>query len=327
VIPSNIDEADKTLKPLKETAGPLEVSRRTYDDVVNRLSHELGSPIAVLRGYLSFWLDGSLDPVPWSTREDVVRAAAQVEGLAKQAVALVDLFSRSSVDANRRALDSWPADADRTLAGPVHELRGWFQAKDRATLQQLSTESHTAVLICERSVIVLEALVRQIATAHMVSGDEMPEMESIDLLSWLRRTVHELAPSVTCFGHPFSLDCPPGPVPIQGNSTLLAVALLNLLDNAQKFSHPRSPIQVVGYERAGVCGFAVEDGGPGLPRDFEFRAFGRIDHGLGFAAPGVGLGLFTAKRIAELHGGSLTIRAIEHRGTRVGIQLPASRSV
>jgi len=103
VIPSNIEKTDKRLKPLKEAAGALEVSRRTYDDVVNRLSHELGSPIAVLRGYFSFWLDGSLDPVPWSTREEVRLAAAQVEGLAKQAVVLVDLFSRSSVDANRLA--------------------------------------------------------------------------------------------------------------------------------------------------------------------------------------------------------------------------------
>lgn len=327
LMPSNVETTDKTSMPLKETPGALEGSKHTYDDVVNRLSHELGSPIAVLRGYFSFWLDGSLDPVPWSTREDVEGAAAQVEGLAKQAVALVDIFSRSSAGANRHALDSWPADAYRRLAGPVHELRAWFRAKDRATLKQLSTESHTAVLICERSAIVLEALVRQIATAHIVTGNEMPEMESIDLSNWLRRSVHELAPSVTCFGHPFSLDFPSSPVPIQGNSTLLAVALLNLLDNAQKFSHPRSPIQVVGYERAGVCGFAVEDGGPGLPRDFEFRAFGRIDHGPGFAAPGMGLGLFTAKRVAELHGGSLTIRAIEHRGTRVGIQLPASGGV
>ena len=324
---STMGETDTRLKPLKEAAGALEVSRQTYDDVVNRLSHELGSPISALRGYFSFWLEGSLDPVPWSSREDVKRAAAQVERLAKQAVALVDLFARSSVDADRHAIDSWPADADRTLTRPVHELRGWFQAKDRSALRQLSTQSQTAVLMCERSVIVLEALVRQIATAHMVSGNEKPEMESIDLSSWLRRSVHELAPAVTCFGHPFSLDFPPSPVPIQGNSILLAVALLNLLDNAQKFSPPRASIQVVGYERAGVCGFAVEDGGPGLPRDFEFRAFGRIDHGLGFAAPGVGLGLFTAKRVAELHGGSLTIRAIEHRGTRVGIQLPASRGV
>lgn len=283
--------------------------------------------MAVLRGYFSFWCDGSLDPVPWSTREDVERTAKRVEGLAKQTLALVELFSHSSLNANRLSLDSWPADADRTLTGPVRELRNWFQAKDRATLQRLSAESHRAVLICERSVILLEALLRQIATAHMVSGDEMPEMELMDLSSWLRQSVHELAPSVTCFGHPFSLDFPPSPVPIRGNSTLLTTTLLNLLDNAQKFSHSRSPIQVVGYERAGVCGFAVEDNGPGLPRDFEFRAFGRIDRGLGFAAPGIGLGLFTAKRVAKLHGGTLTVRTIEHRGTSVGLQLPVSAGV
>lgn len=290
--------------------------------MVNRLSHELGGPIAVLRGYFSFWLDRALDHLPWSTREEIELAATQLDGLAGQARALVDLFARSSEDTSRSALDSWPVDADRTLAGPIRGLRSWFQAKDRAAVQKLSSEARMAVLVCERSVILLEALIFQLATAHMVSSDAVSEMETVDLSNWLRRSIHDLAPAVTCFGHALALDLPPQPVFIRGNSRLLAVALLNLLDNAQKFSPSRSPIQVVGFKNARMCGFLVEDGGAGLPRSFEFRAFGRIDHGPGFAAPGVGLGLFTAKRVAELHGGSLTIRSIEHIGTSVGVQIP-----
>ena len=311
--------------PVIETSGAPEESRPTYTDVVNRLSHELGGPIAVLRGYFSFWLNGTLAHLPWSTRDEIELAAAQVDGLAKQAGALVDLFARSPEDATRGALDSWPADADRTLAGPIRGLRDWFQAKDRAIVRELSYEARMAVLVCERGVILLDALVSQLATAHAVSGDEVPEMENIDLSNWLRHSIHDLAPAVTCFGHPLALDFPTRAVPIRGNSTLLSVALLNLLDNAQKFSPPRATIQVIAYEKPGMCGFAVEDGGPGLPRAFAFRAFGRIDHGLGFAAPGVGLGLFTANRVAELHGGSLTIRAIEHMGTSVGIKFPTHR--
>jgi len=291
---------------------------------VNRLSHELGGPISVLRGYFSFWLDGSLDHLPWSTRDEIKLGAAQVESLAKQAGVLVDRFARSSEDSNRGVPESWPVDAGQALAGPIHDLRAWLRVKDEAIMQQLSVESFSAVLVCDRSLILLDALVSQLAAAHMVSGDEAPRMESIDLSSWLRRSIHDLAPAVTCFGHPLVLDLPPKPVTARGNSTLLHVALLNLLDNAQKFSPARAPIQVVGYEKPGLCGFAVEDSGPGLPKSFEFRAFGRIDHGPGFAAPGVGLGLYTAKRIAELHGGSLTILAIERRGTRVGIQIPTT---
>ena len=308
-----------TLKPLPDVG---EGSRPTYTDVVNRLSHELGGPISVLRGYFSLWLDGTLAHLPWSTRDEIERAAAQVDGLAKQSAVLVDLFARSSGDSNRGVPQRWPVNAEEALGGPIRQLRTWLQAKDEATLQQLSVESSSGVLICERSLILLDALVSQLAAAQMVSGDERPVMESIDLSSWLRRSIHDIAPAVTCFGHPLALDFPPKPVPIRGNSTLLAVALLNLLDNAQKFSPARAPIQVVGYEKPGSCGFAVEDRGPGLPKNFEFRAFGRIDHGPGFAAPGVGLGLFTANRVAELHGGSLTIQTIEHRGTRVGIQIP-----
>ncbi|MHB8612723.1 MAG: ATP-binding protein [Candidatus Dormibacteraceae bacterium] len=315
----------ETLKPVLKAPGVLEESRPNYTDVVNRLSHELGGPIAVLRGYFSFWLDGSLDHLPWSTRDEIEHAASQLDVIVKEAGVLVDLFARSSDGTNRSVLDIWPIEANRTLTTPIRALRSWLQAKDPASALALSVQSRTAVLVCERSAILLEALVTQLATAHMVSGEEVPAMEPFDLSSWLRRSIHDLAPAVTCFGHVLVLDFPTQPIPTKGNATLLAVALLNLLDNAQKFSPPRAPIQVVGYEKAGMCGFAVEDGGPGLPRDFEFRAFGRIDNGPGFAAPGVGLGLFTANRVAELHGGSLTIRAIEHMGTSVGIHIPAHR--
>jgi signal transduction histidine kinase len=317
-----------TRKPLSsviQPSRPSEASRPSYSHVVNRLSHELGGPIAVLRGYFSFWLDGTLEHLPWRTRADIEHAASQLDELAKQASAMVARFGHSSEATDRGVLDSWPAGAVASLAGRIRRLHVWFQAEDEALMRQLSTESRTAVSICQRSVILLEALVTQLATAHMVSGGEMPEMESVDLSSWLRRSIHDLAPAVTCFGHPLALDFPTHPVAIQGNPALLAVALLNLLDNAQKFSPSRAPIQVTGWERAGMTGFAVEDGGPGLPRDFGFRAFGRIDHGLGFAAPGVGLGLFTVRRVAELHGGSLAVRAVEHRGTSVGIQIPTNR--
>ncbi|MHB8589671.1 MAG: sensor histidine kinase [Candidatus Dormibacteraceae bacterium] len=272
---------------------------------------------------MSLWLDGTLDPMPWSNRDEITILSRQLDGLAQSVGAWVDSFARSSSSDGRGVFDSWPVNTIDTFAGPTAGIRRWLQEKDPSLLNKMSLDSHNAAMVCERSAILLDALVTQLANAHAVSGAETPEMLVMDLSTWLRRSIHDLAPAVTCFGHPLTLDFPSQSVPMKGNPTLLAVALLNLLDNAQKFSPERSPIQVIGFAKAGTCGFAVEDAGPGLPRAFEFRAFGRIDDGPGFAAPGVGVGLFTASRVAELHGGALTIRAIERVGTSVRIQIPA----
>ncbi len=312
-----------TSTPASDLDRARQISRPTFDDVVSRLSHELGSPIAALRGYVSLWLDGTLDPMPWSNRDEITILSRQLDRLAQSVGAWVDSFARSSSSDGRGVFGNWPVNTIDTFAGPTADIRRWLQEKDPSLLNKMSLESHNAAMVCERSAILLDALVTQLANAHTVSGAETPEMLVMNLSIWLRQSIHNLAPAVTCFGHPLTLDFPSQSVPMKGNPTLLAVALLNLLDNAQKFSPERSPIQVIGFAKAGTCGFAVEDAGPGLPKAFEFRAFARIDDGPGFAAPGVGLGLFTASRVAELHGGALTIRAIERVGTSVRIQMPA----
>jgi signal transduction histidine kinase len=299
-----------------------QASRPTYDDVVGRLSHELGGPIATLRGYVSLWLDGTLDPMPWSTKDEITSLSRQLDSLARNVGALVDSLARSSIQDNRGVFDGWSINAIDEFAGPIGGIKRWLQQRDPSLVHMMSIDSQNAAMVCERSAILLDALATQLANAHSVSGGDAPEMRVLDLSSWLRQSIHDLAPAVTCFGHPLTLDFPSESVLMKGNATLLAVALLNLLDNAQKFSPERSPIQVIGFAKAGTCGFAVEDAGPGLPRAFEFRPFGRIDNGPGFAAPGVGLGLFTASRIAELHGGALTIRAVERMGTSVRVQIP-----
>jgi signal transduction histidine kinase len=302
-----------------------QTSRPTYDDVVSRLSHEIGTPITALRGYVSLWLDGTLDPMPWCTKDEITILARQLDSLAQNVGALVDSLARSSTQENRGVFDGWSVNAIDEFAGPIGGIRRRLQEKNRSLLHKMSIDSQNAAMVCERSAILLDALATQLANAHTVSGGHAPEMLVMDLSSWLRQSIHDLAPAVTCFGHPLTLEFPSESVVMKGNASLLSVALLNLLDNAQKFSPERSPIQVIGFAKAGTCGFAVEDAGPGLPRAFEFRPFGRIDDGPGFAAPGVGLGLFTASRIAELHGGALTIRTVERMGTSVRIQIPVQR--
>ncbi len=84
--------------------------------------------------------------------------------------------------------------------------------------------------------------------------------------------------------------------------------LLNLLDNALKFSPASAVVQV----KAGSCGdqivIQVEDSGPGIADAEKMRLFQRFSQGpeSNRYRPGVGLGLYLCKQIVEAHGGSIT---------------------
>jgi len=111
--------------------------------------------------------------------------------------------------------------------------------------------------------------------------------------------------------------------------TRLKQILLNLLSNAIKFTEPGGSVAIAVHkaEDGGVV-YEVRDTGVGMTAaeiDIAMEAFGQVDAGLGRRHEGTGLGLPVARRLAELHGGSLRIESEKGRGTTVIVSLPASR--
>jgi signal transduction histidine kinase len=116
-----------------------------------------------------------------------------------------------------------------------------------------------------------------------------------------------------------------GPVPrIRGDRERLRQVLVNLIDNAVKYSPGGDEVEVAVRPENGVVRIAVSDRGPGIPRDQQrliFEKFGRADVA-GGSKPGTGLGLFIARSIAEAHGGSLDVRSDPGAGATFVLTLP-----
>ena len=304
-------------------AGKSSRAATIYQPAVNRLSHELGGPLALLRGYFSMWLDRSLDPFPWSTVEEIATRFAAVDRLASSVAVLIGSINKAGEAVDRDDLSAWIGQFDGQVARPIRELKEWFQSKNRNRVYELSFASAHAALVCERNAILLHSLATQLGVVQSLQmGDRAGPVEPLELSSWLRRSVHEMAPAITCFGHTLALDTPNGGAVVRANPVLLSIALLHLLDNAQKFARPQTPIRIGVFASPRTAGFMVEDNGPGLPREFELQPFGRVDDGLGFASPGMGLGLYITSLVAEMLQGRLTFHSIENVGTTFRIEIP-----
>ncbi len=108
------------------------------------------------------------------------------------------------------------------------------------------------------------------------------------------------------------------------NTHLFEQAIINLVDNAVKYSNPKSTVDINVVEDAG-CVISVHDSGCGidrkhLPRLFE--RFYRVDTARSRNLGGSGLGLALVKHIVQIHGGSVSVESTPEKGSVFSISLP-----
>jgi two-component system phosphate regulon sensor histidine kinase PhoR len=112
---------------------------------------------------------------------------------------------------------------------------------------------------------------------------------------------------------------------LRGNAQLLEQALVNLVDNAMKYSDADKPITISCIEEEQQVRLSVADKGYGIPeRDIDriFERFYRIDKGRSREKGGTGLGLSIVKHIASQHGGSVSVSSVEGEGSVFTLMLP-----
>ena len=124
------------------------------------------------------------------------------------------------------------------------------------------------------------------------------------------------------------VDVAPDLPPLQADADALVTALLNLLDNAYKYTPVDRRIGVTASCRNGCVLVAVEDNGIGIPsreRTRIFRRFYRVDRRLSRDTAGVGLGLSIVRDIVCAHGGSVDVISEPGTGSTFIMKLPHSR--
>jgi heavy metal sensor kinase len=111
-----------------------------------------------------------------------------------------------------------------------------------------------------------------------------------------------------------------------GDRLMLRQALINLVDNAIKFSAPGTRIVIRVFESSGKAIVEVIDSGPGIPADVRDRIFDRFFRSPSASAEvgGSGLGLSIAKSAVEANGGTLTLERSGEDGSTFRISVPLS---
>ena len=125
------------------------------------------------------------------------------------------------------------------------------------------------------------------------------------------------------------VDVAPSLPAVMVDGEAISTALLNLLDNALKYSPGEKHIVVRACGAGdGFVQFAVSDNGIGIPVREQrriFRRFYRVDRRLARESGGVGLGLSIVQSIAKEHGGTVTVRSEPGEGSTFTLLVPRTR--
>ncbi len=109
------------------------------------------------------------------------------------------------------------------------------------------------------------------------------------------------------------------------NADLLEQAVINLLDNAIKYSEPHGIVTIRATQAAPEVMIIVEDSGCGIPREHLprlFERFYRVDKARSRKLGGTGLGLAIAKHIVHAHQGNISVDSVPGKGSTFSIMLP-----
>lgn len=110
---------------------------------------------------------------------------------------------------------------------------------------------------------------------------------------------------------------------VQADADKLKQILINLVDNAVKFSRPNSRVRVRSQREPEAVRIAVEDQGPGVSAEDAPRVFDRFYRAADVGtAPGSGLGLAIAQNLARLHGGDIALQTSPGQGSTFALSLP-----
>jgi PAS domain S-box-containing protein len=222
---------------------------------------------------------------------------------------------------------------DEFLATLAHELRnplapissGLHILRTAGDNQQVAA---TARQIMERQVAQMVRLVDDLLeVARITTGKVELRRETFDLAAAVNDAVETSRPLLDAAGQSITMTLPETPIYVHADRTRLAQVFGNLLNNSSKFSDRGHPIAIAIALEDGQAVVRVRDTGVGIPRDALtkiFDMFGQAELHGARSRGGLGIGLSLVKRIAEMHGGTVTARSEgTGRGSEFVVRIPA----
>lgn len=292
----------------------------------------IGSPLAVMVSMLGGWfLAGrALRPV-----DDITLTAQRIAGgdltqriettskdeIGRLASTFNDMIAR--LETSIRQIRQFSADASHELRTPLTITKG---ETELALRKPRSPEVYREAL--ESNLEEIDRMSRIVEELMFLSRADLGEVHVASDPVQLDTLVQEIQMQAMVLGKEQQISTTLGqvePLRVSGDEWRLRELILNLVDNAVKYSLPRGTVELGLTQNSGMARITVRDHGIGMTPEEQrliFDRFYRTDAARAHAQKGTGLGLSICKWIAEAHRGAIEVTSTFGQGSCFTISLP-----
>lgn len=255
----------------------------------------------------------------WTQRLTVSQAQDEIGRLS---ATFNDMIAR--LEASFRQVRQFSADASHELRTPLTIMKGETELALRRTRP---AEDYRLVL--ESTLEEIERMTQIVDELLFLSRADLGEVPIESAPVRLDALVEEVQRQAAVLGQELDVQILVGtvePVTVQGDELRLREMLLNLVDNAVKYSRPGGKVELALARDGAMARLSVSDQGIGISVEAQARIFDRFyraDDARAHAKKGTGLGLSICKWIVEAHHGRIEVQSKMGEGSRFIVILPA----
>ena len=279
------------------------------------LSGAITRPLRRLTEAAGAVADGKLDlRVPVQSRDE----------LGQLSVAFNEMTGR--LRASRQAQVDLVANVSHELRTPLTTVKGMVETLRDGAADDLEVRDRFLASVDGETDRMIRLVNDLLLLSRADSGALDLQPGSFDLGPVVARTLDRLRPLADKKQVALLIDAQGGALPVWADEGRVELVLVNLLDNAIKYSRPGGSVAVSLRRAQGdMAQVKVRDEGVGIPPEALSRIgerFFRVDRARSRDEGGSGLGLAIARALVEAHGGQLSIQSQEGRGVVVTCTLP-----
>jgi PAS domain S-box-containing protein len=304
-----------------EIASPLECfvclaikTREPHENLEVELLHKDGHAVPVLLSLTPFTSGSTYGAVmSFSDRSEHLRTIEEIRAL-KAEIA----------EAEQRRTE-FIAVLAHELRNPLAPLRTALQMMRKATDNATSMAQLRDMM--ERQLTQMVHLVNDLLDIARVSTGQMVlKKERVALQEILQLAVEAAEPVMAIAQNSLTLEVPEEALYLHADATRLTQVFTNILNNAAQFSAPNGPISLRADLDGHVLRIDIADAGVGIAREALnriFEMFTRVGRDTDRKHAGLGIGLNIARRLVEMHGGTLVATSEGRgRGSHFVVSLP-----
>jgi signal transduction histidine kinase len=158
--------------------------------------------------------------------------------------------------------------------------------------------------------------------SRLTDREQLYAYEAVGVDEIVEDALEQFRPRLTELGFDLAVDIQADLPAVRADRTAISRVLVNVIDNAIKYSDVRRKLSVAARGHRDGVGIVVTDAGVGIAAEEIGKVFDRFYRARGAKANGSGLGLAIARRIVEGHGGRIGITSVVGERTAVEIVIP-----